>query len=214
MVKEKPPFYERRWPFIFCKIAGAAAGVMLLASPFFGWRAVDVKADVRVHESFSLFDLMKRVLKTGEGWTANQIMGHAVLLLLIFLTGLAFLYIAYRDQFRPGTSKESSFFFDRLISRFRFTSRLILPVFPIVSAVLFERTVVYGVLYEKLYTIYRSWDSLINIYYQVNATKDGQHCWFWPGLGCWFLYAGILLFLVAEGFRYVLDVLNEEDDEK
>ena len=88
---------------------------------------------------------------------------------------------------------------------------LIMTFLPVVAAFCMKHNEIYALHYEKLNSIYYSWKSMVDMYKQVNGKLSGVHCWFLPGLGCWMFYIGILLFVVAEAFRYVINTLNEDD---
>ena len=81
------PFYERPGQLRLCRVLGLLAGALLLASLFFRWRAVHVKADIRVREGFSLFEVIKYAF--GKGVTDSS-----WLRLLMVLLGLLILLSA------------------------------------------------------------------------------------------------------------------------
>ena len=209
--KEKPAFYERRASVYFCNAAGVLSGLFVLASPFFGWRTVNVAADAFINERVRFWDLVRYV--TAGNYSGG--FGYKVLILfmffLIMLTGVIFLYFAWRDQLKPGSALKSSFLPDRIITRFRFSSRVAVVILPVIAAFCMKHNQIYELFYEKLNSIYYSWKSMVDMYKQVNGKLSGVHCWFIPGLGCWMFYSGILLFIVAEGLRYVINTLNEDD---
>ena len=198
----KLPFYERRGVDIFCRIIGVLAGLMVLASPFLHWKCVWVKVDIRVHEGFSLFDLVKYVFKPDNLQTANTKLLMVFLLFLILLSGILILYFALRDQINPARFQESNFVVNRLVKRFRLIGHLVPPVPTIISLIIFERLDVFLVYTNRLEDTYYSWQTL--------AEANG-HDWKLPGAGWLFFFGGLVLYLVAEGLRYLIKTLNEDD---
>ena len=209
--KEALPFYERKSSLVICKAASLAAGILMILSPFFSWRAVLVRADARLTERLSMFDLVKRVFDRQYHESNGRLMLVTSMFLLILLVGAAFIHVARRDQFKPGSAINSLFFFDRLLCKFRLITRLAVPLIGIGAAMVLEHSAVYNALYERLRDTYDSWKSMINMYVQLNDTSDGMRCWLLPGWGCWMFYGGILLYLFAGAFRYLINTLNEDD---
>ena len=198
------PFYQRKGPVLFCKIAGLFAGAMMLAAPFFHWRVVWVKADIRVREGFSLFDVLKYVF--GDDFTGKRGMRFLVvgLLLAMIIAALWVLYFAYRDQLYPDKDRNPSTIGERFFRRFRLISHLLPLVLSVVGMIGLQKTPPYAVLYDKMEETYRSWKTLV-------MGSSGYHDWKLPGLGCILLFMGILLYLVSGGLRYLINTLNEDD---
>lgn len=197
------PFYEQPRALLLCRITGLAAGVLMLAAPFFRWRVVVVKADIRVREGFSLFDVLRKSFE--KGITDSSWPKFAVILcsLLFLLSGVCILYFAFRDQIMPEKFRQMQHLPERFFSRFRLISHALPVVLSLTSVVIMERTVFYDVLYEKkILETYNSWESLM---------IGSYHEWKLPGLGCWLFYLGIKAYLFAEGFRYLIETLNEEE---
>lgn len=198
----KVPFYEKRGTDVFCKIAGVLAGLMILASPFFHWKCVWVKVDIRVHEGFSLFDMVKYVFRIENMQTANMKLLMVFLLFLICLTGVSVLYFALRDQINPARFQNSDFVANRLVRRFRLIGHLV-PLAPaIISLIIFKKQDVFLVYTNRLEDTYYSW--------QTMAEASG-HDWKLPGAGWLCFFGGMALYLVAEGLRYLVNTLTEDD---
>ena len=198
------PFYQRKGPVLFCKVAGLFAGAMMLAAPFFHWRIVWVKSDVRVREGFSLFDVVRHAFSsdfTGRRWMRVMIVA---MFLLVILTALWVLYFAFRDQIYPDKVRNTTTLWERFFRRFRLISHLVPPVLSVVAVVIIQKTPVYAVQYSRIEDTYRSWKPLVE-------SVRGYHDWILPGLGCIFLIAGIILYLGSEGLNYLINTLNEDD---
>ncbi len=203
-MKEKSlPFYERKSSDRICKAAGLLAGAFLLAAPFFRWRSVHVKADVRVSEGFSLFDVVKRVFSADFSGEYGQRMKASLLFFLLLIVGAWVMYFAFRDQICPERMRESRGIMERLFSRFRLISHVIPVLLGILAVILLERTLAYSLLQEKVEATYIAWKGLM---------IKGYHDWKLPGLGFWFFCLGIGLYIFAECFRYLLITLNEADE--
>lgn len=196
------PFYERPSADLLCKAAGLLAGAFMLAAPFLRWRSVHVKADVRVSEGFSMFDVVKRVFSSDFAGENGQRMKISLLLLLMAVSAVWVLFFAFRDQICPEKLRKVDSFGERMFGRFRLISHLMPIVLGILAVVLLERTLAYSFLRERLEMTYIGWQGLM---------IKGYHDWKLPGLGCWFFYLGITLYLFAEGFRYLIETLNEDD---
>ena len=209
--QKKLPFYERKGSVLFCRIAGVAAGAFVLVSPFLGWRSVVVKADKLIIERASLFDIVKYVFGRNHSVPAIKQILIAFLFLLIILAGLMFLYLAYRDQFRPGTAAESRFLPDRLITRFRFISRIAIPVIAITAKILLTHNAICDKAFLQVQSTYDSWKNMITQFARYHGDDNGMFVHLFPGWGCLLFYTGILLFIIAECYRYVINTLNEED---
>ena len=209
--KEKLPFYERKSSDLLCKIAGTASGFMVLASPFFNWKWLFVHAKNSETAGISLFDAVKYVFSREYHGKAVRQMIPAGLILLILLMGVLILYITWRDQYRPGTAAESKLLTDRALTRFRLISRLVPVVILIAVPILMSFTYAWKVVAERFNATYASWSSMINTYKRINGTEFGMFAWKLPGLGCLLLTFGILLYLFAEIYRYVINTLNEDD---
>ena len=173
----------------------------MLAAPFFHWRVVLVKADIRVNEGFSMFQVVKAAFS--KGYTDSSWAKFLVILmgLLLMVSGIWVLYFAFRDQWGKSFLKPEHPV-ERFFGRFRLISHIIPPVLAMTSVVVLERTLHYTVLYDRMNETYLSWQSLM---------LDGYHDWKLPGLGAWFLYLGIGLYIFTEAFRYLIETLNEDD---
>jgi len=198
------PFYQRRGPVLFCKIAGIFAGAMMLAAPFFHWRVVWVKADIRVREGFSLFDVLKYVF--GNDFTGKRGMRFLVvgLLVAMIVAALWVLYFAYRDQLYPDKDRNPSTIGERFFRKFRLISHLLPLVLSIGGMIGLQKTTAYALLYDRMEETYRSWKPLVE-------GGSGYHDWKLPGLGCILLVVGILLYLISGCLRYLINTLNEDD---
>ena len=210
-VKKELPFYERKGPVVFCRIAGIAAGVFLLVSPFLSWRVVFVKADKLITERCCLFDVVKYVFSRSYIGGAGKKLLIAFCFIMILLVGIAFLYLSFRDQFRPGTAAESKFLPDRLITRFRLISRAALPVVAILAKIILTHNSVHTLVFQRVQNTYDGWKSMISQYVRYHGDDNGMFVIRLPGAGCFLFYLGFLLFIVAECYRYVINTLNEED---
>ena len=195
------PFYERPGQLRLCRVLGLLAGALLLASLFFRWRAVHVKADIRVREGFSLFEVIRHAFVKGVTDSSWLRLLMVLLGLLILASGVWMIYFGFRDQFGKKFLREDSLP-ERFFARFRLISHVIPAVLPVVAAVSLEHTVFYRILYERMNETYLSWQSLM---------LKGYHDWKLPGLGCVFFYLGIAMYIFAEGYRYLIETLNEAD---
>ncbi len=204
------PFYRRKGPLVFCKAAAVFSGIMVLASSFFSWRMVIVKADEHIHTGTSLFDVIRFAFSRNFTGSVEKKMLYLFLWLLLLIAGLAMLFVAWRDQLRPGTAGGSTFPFDRFLCRFRLVSRVIPPVVAAGAASLLHHTQAFSTVYGPTEANYSSWKAMIDMYESVNGNTGGMHVWQLPGWGCMLLYLGILLYFAAEGYRYVINVLNED----
>lgn len=207
----KEPFYLRKGPLLFCRIAGTAAGGMLLAAPFLSWRMVFVKTDEVFRSKLSLFDVVRYVCSreyTGHGW---RIVLYLFLFGVILFSGLAMLYLSWRDQFRPGSAAQSTFLFDELICKYRWISRVAVPLMAIVSVILLKHNKIFDLLYEQTSRSYNNWKSMIDTYTRLRGDSGGMYALRLPGGAAFLFYMGILLYILAEFLRYVINTLNEPD---
>ena len=209
--EKKLPFYLRKGPVVLCKIAGAASGIMVLASPFFSWRTALVHSDMWIRDGVSLFDVIRQVFSKNFHGKATTQVGLAALLLLILASGAMILFIVWRDQFRPGSAKLSSLPPDRFISSFRPVSRALPPVVSITAAIILSHTGTWNTLISKVDSTYTSWKSLISGAVKTNGSSGWMFAWKLPGLGCFLLFTGLALYIFAEIYRYIINTLNEED---
>ena len=200
---DRLPFYERPAMEFLCKATGLLAGAMLVAAPFFRWRALHVKANVRVSEGFSLFNVVKTVFSKDFAGQTGQRMAVSLLLMLYAAMAFWVLYFAFRDQICPERLRMSPGLGERLFRRFRLISHILPVVLSILAVILLEHTQAYALLKERLETAYVAWKGLM---------IKGYHNWKLPGLGFWFFCLGLGLYIFAECFRYLIETLKEEDD--
>lgn len=200
--KNDTPFYERKGPLMFCKVAGLLAGILLLVSPFLHWRVVHVKADTNVLEGFSLFDMVKYAFSGSSNETTKTKFVVAALFFTILLSALWIIYFAFRDQIYPERDWEDESLIGRLMGRFRLISHLIPPILAILGMIAIQKHAIYDILYSKMNETYTAWQGLM---------RDGFHDWKLPGLGCILFFTGLALYVIAGGLRYLIDTLNEDD---
>lgn len=193
------PFYENPKSFLICKILSFAAGGFMLLVPFLHWKYLWVNDGIgkRQYTGFSLMDQCK----------IHEVPA-VVISILFILNGIIMLYFAFQDN--NETAREPKI-------KLKETQLLIFRILPVIVGILllivYTHMPVYKNSAKNFQELKLSYQSSIDVSKAFHPELKGLFCRM--GNGAAFLGVGlsILLYIFTQGFRFVLNTLNEEEDE-
>ena len=210
MNKDKLPFYERKISFVIMKIAYILGAVLIIISPFLKWKTLTFKTDKYVKGSFSFFICVKRGLSSlKHGFNFYKIVPLFLCLMLI-ITGLYMLYVAFRDIDIIKRPEDSSFFLDVFIKKYKFISRLMVFPLVILELILCVKTKMYSIQFGEYKEMYNTYKSIIVLAEQQTGYKSSMKVKLYTPFSFYLIIIGLILFIGGFAFKYILDTLNED----
>ncbi len=210
MNKDKLPFYERKISFVIMKIAYILGAVLILLSPFLKWKKLVIKTDKYSKGSFSFFNCVKRGISSLKyGFNFYKIV-PVLLFITLILTGLYMLYVALRDIDIIKRPEDSTFFLDSFLKKFKFISRLMVLPLVIIELLLCLKTKMYGIQLGEYKEMYNTWNSIVVMSEQQTGYKSSMKVSLYTPFSFYLIIFGLILFIGAFAFKYILDTLNED----
>lgn len=196
--KNRVPFYENPASYRICAAAEFFSAAIMLLIPVFHWVWVRIKDIENTYYSrFSLWDLCK----------AKE---PAAIIISVFfvLNGLVMLYFAAKDNIRKIKIPDV-----RVPEFYRFLFRLLPIAVGVLLIIIFTHTAVYERTYQNYMELQLSFQSQIDIYRQFNGTIRGMSSKMGHGSAFWGVFISIALYIFSQCFKFILDTLNEDDEE-
>ena len=141
---------------------------------------------------------------------AKAAMNRQLICWIIFLYAVCVLWMLL-VVIRPLLPQKNSFL-NQTIDRFRLASRLAPVVMLPVLLRLLHHTSGYILRKENLMEMKMNWSATIARYKELGI-GTGMKCSIFHGFGFWFLILGIVLYLGGLSFKYVVDTLNEDNED-
>lgn len=214
-MQDKVPFYEKDSSYKQSGIiALVGCGLLVLAACVY-WKHAYIKSLDTSYSGFTLFYLVK------AGWKSMfsiDIDGNVesfkfsfrsiwpMILMLVYCITLAFLAVAgYKDNI-----KKVDFFVKK-----KKTYRLVALAIMIVLMILLTHCTIFKVTNQQYADLVGGWKSIIETS-KVNQIDGSEHmkAWFMLGPGCLFFWLGIVLYFGSIAYTFVLDTLNEPDEQE
>ena len=212
--KDKVPFYEQDNAYIKAGILSLAGCFLLLAATFLYWKNIYVKTTEVKYTGTSFINVIRMCVKSiialdydgGIDKVVFNVKGVVPLVLMIlYFVVLIFLIAAgVNDNI---TRRE---FFVHRKKRIRVAALVII----IILMMVITHTSIYKASLEQDLNLYTRWKNSIQTLKVKNmANASNMKCYYFIGPGFISFWLGIVLYFISIIYNFILETLNEDDDE-
>ena len=208
------PFYEDPGSYKKCGIMSLAGCALMVAAAFLYWMNLYINNGEKIYEGVSLFSAAKRGFLSMFSTDLNGKIVETIFSFKAILPGILFLlYIAVLVVLIMAGIKDN---FQRrpFLMKWRKRTRVILLLITVAIVIGITFTPAFRGSVEEFKSLASTWEGFIEK--SVRAKAPGsEHMksiyFIGPGIPCYII--GVVLYFISIVYNFILDTLNEEDDD-
>lgn len=231
----KEPFYKSSKSYVLCGLAGIIGAMCFVAAIFLNSMTTVIVSEAKTVDGASLFDSVLYGLSDLKyGFSLKDII-PLLLVIIIILSAIILFVFAIRDNFcnehykmlkhgaetgkaeseneKTESNPSERFGNNRLynfVVNHKYLSRFIPIVVSILGFICLYKTQAYSNVYKNNMAIVENYKAIINQYEIAGVSTGTMKASSYIGIGKILLFVGIILYIGAICFNFILDTLNED----